>query len=194
MLYCVRVLRFAPLMLLLAWTLSAGPAKASEAAWALLKQPGHVVLMRHANAPGIGEDPPGIDLKNCALQRNLDERGRAQARAIGEEFRRRGFKQVRMVSSQFCRAIDTAKLMGFGSVQQLPALNYVNFEDPQLDAIMARTIAYIKTIPPKQPAVLVTHISNVKALTLVTPSSGEMVVVRLGADGKLGVAGRIAPP
>lgn len=99
-----------------------------------------------------------------------------------------------MISSQFCRAIETAKLMRLGAVQELAALNYVNFEDPQLNAIIAKTSQALRAIAPRQLAVAVTHISNVKALTGVTPASAEMVVVKFDAAGKLAVAGRIPPP
>jgi len=44
----------------------------------LLKRPDHVLLMRHAVAPGIG-DPAGYKLQDCKSQRNLDAKGRAQA-------------------------------------------------------------------------------------------------------------------
>ena len=47
-----------------------------------LTKGGHVLLLRHALAPGTG-DPPEFRLGECTTQRNLDERGRAQARAIG---------------------------------------------------------------------------------------------------------------
>jgi broad specificity phosphatase PhoE len=47
------------------------------------------VLFRHATAPGTG-DPAGFVLGDCATQRNLNGRGRTQARAIGDEFRTRG--------------------------------------------------------------------------------------------------------
>ena len=59
-----------------------------DPAWASLAQ-GGIVLFRHANAPG-GGDPAGMRIGECATQRNLDERGRAQARRIGEAFRSRG--------------------------------------------------------------------------------------------------------
>ena len=67
----------------------AQPSRADEGAWALLGEPGAVILFRHANAPGTG-DPAGFRLGDCSTQRNLDERGRAEARAIGEAFRARG--------------------------------------------------------------------------------------------------------
>jgi hypothetical protein len=63
----------------------------SQEAWAALIQGGHVAVIRHGNAPpGHGGDPPGFRLGDCTTQRNLDDRGREQARALGEAFRARG--------------------------------------------------------------------------------------------------------
>jgi phosphohistidine phosphatase SixA len=169
-------------------------ASASEEVWALLKKPGHIVLLRHANAPGTLEEPPGIDLRNCAIQRNLDEAGRAQARRIGDAFRSHGIRQVRLLSSQWCRALETARLLGLGKVEELKLINYFNFNDEtraQIDA--EKTVAHMKTMATRPLPVLVTHISNIKAVTGITPDSGEMVVVHFEA-GKLTVAGRIPPP
>src|ERR1700674_4727961 len=98
------------LLLLFSACLCSLPAIGDEI-WEVLKQPGHIVLLRHSNAPGAKEEPYGINLKDCAIQRNLDEDGRLQARRIGDEFRKHGIQKLRLVSSQFCRAIETAKLM-----------------------------------------------------------------------------------
>ncbi len=169
-------------------------ASASEDVWALLKKPGHIVLLRHAKAPGTLEEPPGIDLRNCAIQRNLDEEGRTQARRIGEAFKSRGIRQVRLLSSQFCRTLETARLMSLGKVEEFKLINYFNFNDETRAQIETeKTIAHMKTMKTSPLPVLVTHISNIKAVTGITPDSGEMVVVRFEA-GKLAVAGRIPPP
>ncbi len=91
--------------------LAAQSARADDnAMWALLKTPGHILLLRHSNAPGATPEPYGIDLKKCEIQRNLDDAGRAQARRIGDQFRKHGISHVRLVSSQFCRALETARL------------------------------------------------------------------------------------
>lgn len=70
----------------------------------------HVLLLRHALAPGTG-DPPGFRIDNCSTQRNLDERGRAQARAIGAWLRSRGVTAMAVYSSQWCRCPETARLL-----------------------------------------------------------------------------------
>jgi broad specificity phosphatase PhoE len=132
---------------------------------------------------------------NCALQRNLDEAGKTQARLIGDEFRKRGFKRVRLVSSQFCRSLDTARLMGLGAVEQLPVLNYFNMNDMnRVEDLVKQTERFMKSIPASQLTVLVTHVSNIKAIAGVTPDSGEVVVVHFEPPGKLTVDGRIRPP
>lgn len=190
----VTVQRVVAQVLLAVALLASQAASASEEVWALLKKPGHIVLMRHAKAPGLLEEPPGIDLRNCAIQRNLDEEGRTQARRIGEAFRSHGIRQVRLLSSQFCRTLETARLMGLGKIEELKLINYFNFNDEvrvQIDA--EKTIAHLKTMTTRPLPVLVTHISNIKAVTGITPDSGEMIVVRFEA-GKLAVAGRIPPP
>lgn len=191
----------AALFLLAGTLLVAHVASASEEIWALLKKPGHIVLMRHAKAPGTLEEPPGIDLRNCAIQRNLDEEGRAQARSIGNAFRSHGIRQVRLLSSQFCRALETARLLGLGKVEEFKLINYFNFNDETRAQIEAekttaqaeKTIAPMKAMATRPLPVLVTHVPNIKAVTGITPDSGEMVVVRFEA-GKLVVAGRIPPP
>lgn len=74
--------------LLLASLLAAAPVLAADALWAALRGGGHVALMRHATAPGVG-DPDGFKVEDCATQRNLSAVGRDEARRIGERFGRR---------------------------------------------------------------------------------------------------------
>ena len=87
---------------------------ASENELVLQMQSGNAVLMiRHALAPGIG-DPEEFDINDCSTQRNLDNAGREQAQAIGQWLRDHGIKNVKLFSSQWCRCMDTARLMGMG--------------------------------------------------------------------------------
>src|SRR5205814_8320792 len=98
-------------------------ASGPDEAWAALVKGGHVAVIRHGNAPpGYGGDPPGFKLDDCATQRNLDERGREQARALGEAFRKHGVRVDRILSSPVCRCLDTARLMAVGPVESSWAL------------------------------------------------------------------------
>jgi broad specificity phosphatase PhoE len=82
----------------------------SEKAVAPLKAGGHVVLMRHfQTVPGTG-DPAGFKLGDCSTQRNLSDAGRADARRFGEELRKEDIAIDRVLTSPWCRCIDTAKL------------------------------------------------------------------------------------
>jgi broad specificity phosphatase PhoE len=71
---------------------------------------GHVLLIRHAATdPGIG-DPPGFQLGQCGTQRNLSERGRREAQALGVAMQAGGVTVGPVWSSRWCRCLDTARL------------------------------------------------------------------------------------
>jgi phosphohistidine phosphatase SixA len=164
-------------------------------AWALLKKPGHIVLLRHSNAPESPPDADKVDFKNCATQRNLDDAGRAQARRIGNEFRKHGITRVRLVSSQYCRARETAKLTGLGPVQDLPALNQVYLADlGGMKETAKKSRQFMRTILAKQMTMIVSHVSNIQSIAGVVLSSGEMAVVHIDLSGSVAVDGRIKVP
>jgi phosphohistidine phosphatase SixA len=188
--YCLSLALIALFLLL-----APGARADEDALWSLLKAPGHVVLLRHSNAPGATPEPYGIDLKNCSIQRSLDDAGRAQARRVGEEFRKRGITRVRLISSQFCRALETAKLTNLGTVAELPALNQVFLADLSgMHETGEKTRNFMKTIPAKQLTMLVTHVTNIQSIAGVNLSSGEMAIVHLDASGAVVVDGRIMVP
>lgn len=166
-----------------------GLADVETASWAALKNGGHVALLRHAHAPGTG-DPPGFRLGDCATQRNLSEAGREQARSIGARFREHGIENVVIYSSQWCRCLETAKLLGLGKVIPYPGLNSF-FRDGSREAVQTAEVrALIKKRPEGASLLLVTHQVNIAALSGVNPQSGEIVVLR--PDGEnLTVIGRI---
>src|SRR5712692_7867790 len=121
--------RFAPLALAVSLLMASAvaPEEAGDA-WAALAKGGHVVLIRHGNAPpGYGGDPPGFKINDCSTQRNLDEIGRQEARALGEALRKHGVRVDRTVSSPWCRCLETARLMALGEVESswslVPDLN-----------------------------------------------------------------------
>ena len=168
------------------------PAHASEALWSALRSGTHVAMMRHALAPGTG-DPQNFRLGDCATQRNLNDEGRRQAEAIGSRFRSKGIGTPRIYSSQWCRCLETARLLGLDNVTPLPALNSF-FRDRQKGPTQTADIKeFISSRSDGVPTVLVTHQVNITALTGVFPASGEIVVVKVAADGTVDVAGRIAP-
>ncbi|MBL8660264.1 MAG: histidine phosphatase family protein [Rhodospirillales bacterium] len=149
--------------------------------------------MRHASAPGTG-DPAGFRLDDCATQRNLSTAGRAEARAIGASFRAHDIAVADVYSSQWCRCLETARLLDLGPVAPLPLLNSFFASSDQEPAQMAALRAWLGAREANATAVLVTHQVVVTALSGVFPRSGEIVVARVLADGGLRVVGRIPPP
>jgi Histidine phosphatase superfamily (branch 1) len=157
--------------------------------WAALRSPGHLALIRHALAPGT-LDPPGWRLGDCSTQRNLSAGGRAQAARMGDLFRANGIAAARLYSSQWCRCLDTATLMRLGDVASQPLLNSFA-EDrggsgPQVEALRA----WIGRLQLDGPTLLVTHGVVISALSSTSPASGEIVVMRREADGRLSLQGR----
>jgi phosphohistidine phosphatase SixA len=172
----------------------------SDEAWAALVKGGHVALIRHGNAPpGYGGDPPGFRLDDCKTQRNLDDVGREQARALGEAFRKHGVRVDRIVSSPVCRCMETGQLMAVGSVETSWAL----LPDTGSSTIRVRELEeMVSSWRGSGTLVLVTHGFTVGRLTGITLEQAETLVLqpmreklavgRLPRGGS--VAGRIAPP
>lgn len=159
-----------------------------------LRSAGALALLRHAEAPGIG-DPDGFKLDTCASQRNLDEKGRAQARRIGEALKAREIAFDRVLSSPWCRCLETARLVTGREPEIEPALS--SFFERRSDAAgqLARLRAVIGALAPDARVLMVTHQVVISGLTGVSPASGEMVVVASRAgDGTLPMKGRIKAP
>lgn len=171
--------------------LAAGHAGASgedKAAWAALRE-GAIVLFRHAHAPGVG-DPPNFSLGDCRTQRNLDAAGQAQARRIGERLKSESVPVTALWSSQWCRTRDTAALFELGPVREVGAFN--SFFGTSGDEA-AQTTAARKLLlgwRERGTLVVVTHQVNISALTGLSTSSAEGVVLRRHGD-TLQVVGRI---
>jgi len=181
------------LLILLGCLVWAPSARAQDQLWALLKKPGHFVLLRHSNAPGTVPESNDMNFKDCTIQRNLDDEGRAQAVRLGNEFRKHGIRQVRLLSSQYCRAIETGKLLKLGPMKEAPVLNQVVLSRPaEMLEAGVKGLALLKTI--KQLTVLVTHVTNIQAITGVLLDSGQMAVVHLDAAGEVVVDGKITVP
>jgi phosphohistidine phosphatase SixA len=154
-----------------------------------LAEPRTHAILRHAIAPG-GGDPAGFTLGDCSTQRNLDDRGRRQARAIGAAFREAGIAVDHVLTSQWCRSAETARLLDLGAVRAEPALNSFFADRSTSEAQTAATHALLAALPADETAVLVSHQVNITALTGVYPRSGEVVILRSAEDGGIEVVGR----
>lgn len=179
---------------LLLFCLTAQSASANELAiWDKLQgtnPKGYVLLLRHSYAPGVG-DPENFRLGDCSTQRNLNEIGRQDAKDIGDWLKRREIKILRVESSRWCRAKETAQLLGLGKVRLNRNLDSL-FEEsdlvnhPQTKRIRKQILDHRNK---SGLLVMVSHYVNIGALTDIGVGSGEGVLIRADSKGAFQVAG-----
>ena len=164
---------------------------AENPAWDALKAGGHVALIRHADAPGTG-DPSNFELDDCSTQRNLSGGGQAQAGRLGAAFRAHGVSVDEVLTSGWCRCIETATI-AFGTGEVWPPLHSF-FRDAGTEAAQTAEVrARVAAWDGPGTLVLVTHQVNITALTDIFPAAGEIVVLAPAAERGFGfsIAGRV---
>lgn len=154
-----------------------GPALSAEATTLrrVLEETGaNALFLRHAIAPGFG-DPENFRVGNCATQRNLSGAGREQARRIGATIRAADLGVAAVLSSQWCRCLDTARLLDLGPVTPFSGLNSF-FQDHANRAVTLPALQErLVTLPAGGLTVLVTHQVVIRAVTgLSVPSGGAV--------------------
>jgi phosphohistidine phosphatase SixA len=167
---------------LLVLALSALPASAlSDKTIALLKTGGHVILMRHGQTvPGAG-DPQGFTFGDCATQRNLSDSGREDARRFGEALRKNGIAVGRVLSSPWCRCIDTARLaLPDAPVEEDASLSsFFAVRDPaQRQDAMAKMRTTIAAWAGPENLLMVSHQQTISALAGEHLSQGAMLILK----------------
>ena len=161
--------------------------------WDALTSGDHFALLRHTLAPGTG-DPPEFRLGQCKTQRNLSNKGRDQAGKIGGRFRENNIFEARIFSSQWCRCLETAKLLKLGQIEELVALNSFFGQYERRDSQTDMLLEWLKVQDLDRPFILVTHQVNITALTGIYPDSGELVIVQRSGTGDIRVIGTIKTP
>ena len=153
----------------------------------ILKEGKKIVFVRHALAPGNG-DPNNFNINDCSTQRNLNEEGRAQSEKIGNFFKNKNIKIHKVLSSEWCRCKETAKI-AFGNYQTFNALN--SFYDERFAKNKSKQIKdlkdYIDNWENDSNLIIVTHYVVISALINRVSSSGEMIIT----DKKLNVLGNL---
>ena len=135
----------------------------------------NVIFLRHAIAPGYG-DPDNFKLGDCNTQRNLSFEGIEQAKMIGEYFRTNKIKFSEILSSEWCRCIDTISNMGIGKWKEFEGLNsfFQDFSDKsKVTKILHKKL---DTIKDDELFLMVTHQVVISHITGISPSSGGIVL------------------
>ena len=142
----------------------------------ILKKENNIIFIRHAIAPGNG-DPPNFDILDCSTQRNLSKEGELQALKIGKFFKKNDIKFSKVLSSEWCRCKDTAKI-AFGGYETKNFLN--SFYDERFSENKDKQILdfqkFIRNWNKTGNLVLVTHYVVISEILNYAPSSGEIVI------------------
>ena len=159
----------------------------NEIILAALEDGKKIVFIRHAIAPGNG-DPDDFDINDCSSQRNLSEKGRNQSKKIGDFFRINKIKIDTVLSSEWCRCKDTAKL-AFGNFKTFSALN--SFYEARFAKNKSEQIKelrnFIRNWEDDSNLIIVTHFVVISTLLNKGVSSGEMIIT----DKKLNILGSL---
>ena len=142
----------------------------------ILKKEDNIIFIRHAIAPGNG-DPPNFDISNCSTQRNLSKDGELQALKIGEFFKKNDIKFTKVLSSEWCRCKDTARI-AFGNYETKNFLN--SFYDERFSKNKDEQISdfqkFIRNWNKTGNLVLVTHYVVISEILDFATNSGEIVI------------------
>ena len=137
---------------------------------------GKLIFIRHAYAPGSG-DPYNFNLNDCSTQRNLNDKGRKQAQNIGKFFKKNKIKIDKVLSSEWCRCKDTAKIAfnKFSTknfLNSFYSLKFAKNKNKQVKELRD----YIKKFDSKKNLILITHYVLISEVLGYAPSSGEIVI------------------
>jgi phosphohistidine phosphatase SixA len=175
-------------------------AQGAQAEWInALRQGGYVIVFRHGATHNDQADTDPLHPENVAQQRQLNDQGRALARAIGDAMRKLKIPVGQVHTSVFNRAVETGKLLGFGEVT--PSLDFTEGGLVVSPIENNRRMAALRKVAATAPAagsnvVVVTHKPNIldafgkdwfdvregEASVLKPESDGYKLVVRVQAD------------
>ena len=135
----------------------------------------NVIFLRHALAPGFG-DPNNFIKQDCSTQRNLNDKGRLQARLIGNYLRSTNLKFSQILTSEWCRCIDTAKELNLGQWTTFSGLNSFFQVYEKKDQVMNKLQKKLDSLGYSDLALFVTHQVVISEQTGIVPRSGEMIL------------------
>ena len=135
----------------------------------------NVIFLRHALAPGFG-DPNNFNKQDCSTQRNLSNKGRLQARLIGNYLKLTNLRFSQILTSEWCRCIDTAKELNLGQWKTFSGLNSFFQEYEKKDQVMDKLQKKLDSLEYSDLVLFITHQVVILEETGVAPSSGEMVL------------------
>lgn len=152
-----------------------------------LQEGGHVIYFRHAQTERDYADQadPNMDINDCETQRKLSDVGIQQAQDIGTAFTEKNIPVGEVITSEYCRAWQTADL-AFGRHEKNAKLNFLPFEeytDAQVEEMQANVMPLLTATPESgQNTVIVGHDDIFEAATGIYPAPQGLAYV-LTPDG-----------
>ena len=177
---------------------SAAGEPTGEALVESLRAGGFNIYFRHAETDWSQHDDVRAagDWESCdpARIRQLSDEGRDTARRVGAAMRALAVPVGSVLSSPYCRCVETAKLMALGPVTT--TLDVMNMRTASFVGGRARVIETAQRLlstPPPQGAntVIVAHGNVARDATPVYPDEGEGVVFEPLGDGRFRVIARL---
>nr|WP_019624527.1 histidine phosphatase family protein [Thioalkalivibrio thiocyanoxidans] len=167
-----------------------GHAKAELSTEALIErmqEGGLVIYWRHAATDRSQRDRDLSDMSRCDLQRNLNDEGKEEARKVGEGFERHAIPVESILSSAFCRNVDTARIaFGEDSYEIRDDLfNVPPVRGRERQEELVRALQRYLNTPPEdasQNVVIVGHNINLQRAARVRIDEGEMAVFEPGDE------------
>ena len=161
-----------------------------------LRQGGYVIVMRHASSPPTPPAPAEADPANIKGERQLDDKGRAAAKAMGEAIRRLRLPIGEAWSSPTYRALQTLKIAGLHGVRSVPELGD---NGQSMQATSGAQAAWLKVKAaqaprPRTDTVVATHQPNIAAAfgqAAAGLSDGEALVFHPDGRGSSDLVARI---
>ena len=169
--------------------------------WGTLTAGGNVIYMRHVTAD-VGNDVQGAGewWKKCGEgHRMLSDRGRADAAKVGEAIRRLGIPISEVRCSEYCRAVETVRLLALGDPKTDARLNgwpAWKAVDPErgIERLAEGTRALLAARPIQGNVLLVSHKQDFSRPTepaLADLKDGECAVFTPDGRGGFALLGRI---
>ena len=175
---------------------AADPTLSDGALAAALQRGGSVILFRHAMTDQSQQDTDLQNITNCATQRNLTGEGRTQARTIGGAFETLAIPVGQVVSSDLCRALDTARL-ATGKAPEPTERIRDNTPGKVAEATVGeRNVVLRQLLTSVTPAgtnrVVVSHMPNILSVTGIQLNEGDALVFAPDGSGDVRVVARLS--
>jgi phosphohistidine phosphatase SixA len=164
-----------------------------------LQKGGYILFIRHPQTNPDQADTDPFNLDNIKAQRQLTDQGRAQAKMLGKAFRAQRIPVEKVISSQFHRAQEAARLLNVGEVTTSVDVTEGGLVvPPRENERRAKALRKLLGTPPPagKNLIIVSHRPNLQDAAgkdFADVSEGELVVFRPLAEGKFKIVARVTP-